>query len=180
MKISDIDLTAKTIGTNYIDLDGVIAWLDKGVAEYNNISLATQDAAGWDNEYWHNVLNTSDIEKFFANLEWMPNGKNLVGWFQQRHLPMEFLTRPVKEPNEAACIKGKKSWLRSKGVGNIPVIFERDKEKYAVDESGRPNLLIDDHSGNVQKFIDSGGLSIHYRDYNFKNVVEQLEKLYHL
>jgi len=177
MKISEVE---KNISTAFVDLDGVIAWLDKGVADYNNISLVEQEAAGWDNEYWHNVLDTANIEQFFANLEWMPNGKNLVGWFQQRHLPMKFLTRPVKEPNEAACIAGKKKWLRSKGIGNIPVIFERDKEKYAVNSDGTVNILIDDHSGNVQKFSDAGGVGIHYRDFWFPDVIAKLENLYNL
>jgi hypothetical protein len=174
-----IDELKPEIGIAYIDMDGVIVWLDKGVAEYNNISLATQDAAGWDNEYWHNVLDTANIEKFFANLEWMPNGKNLLAWFQQRKLPIEFLTRPVKQPNEAECIKGKKAWLRSKGVSNIPVIFERDKEKYATSD-GKVNILIDDHSGNIEKWNAAGGVGLHYRDFWFNQTIDKLRKLYDL
>lgn len=174
MKIEELK---PEIGIAYIDMDGVVAWLDKGVADYNKISLATQDAAGWDNEYWHNVLDTANIEQFFANLEWMPNGKNLIGWFQQRKLPISFLTRPVKEPNAEACIKGKTIWLRRKGVGNIPVIFERDKEKYATSD-GKVNILIDDHSGNIAKWNEAGGIGIHYRDFWFDDVKKKLESLY--
>ncbi len=175
MKIEELKTD---IGIAYLDLDGVIAWLDKGVAEYNNISLTTQDAAGWDNTYWHNVLDNANISKFFSELDFMPNGKNLIGWFQRHHLPFEFLTRPVREPNTEACIKGKTMWLRRQGLNNIPVIFERDKEKYAIDKNGKPNILIDDHSGNIQKWNDAGGIGIHYRDYWFDAVETKLEHLY--
>jgi PAS domain-containing protein len=129
MKITEL---SPEIGICYIDLDGVIAFLNKGVAEYNNITTKDIDDAGWDSEYWHNVLETADIEKFFANLDWESNGRNLVNWFIHRNIPISFLTRPVKEPNTEACIRGKKIWLNKQGVGNIPVIFERVKEKYAT------------------------------------------------
>jgi hypothetical protein len=174
MKIEELK---PEIGIAYIDMDGVVAWLDKGVAEYNNISLETQDAAGWDNEYWHNVLNTSDIEKFFSNLEWMPNGKKLIDWFEQRNLPISFLTRPIKPPQDQECIRGKNEWLQRQGIDYIPVIFERDKEMYAT-SNGKVNILIDDHSGNIQKWNDAGGIGIHYRDFWFPQVKTKLEKLY--
>ena len=175
MKIEELK---PEIGVTFIDLDGVVAWLDKATANYNNITLQQQLDAGWDSKYWQNVKKTANIEEFYANLEWEPNGKKLVQWFLDRNLPIAFLSRPTREPTTSACIAGKKKWLKRMGLIDIPVIFEFDKEKYARDEAGRPNLLIDDHSGNVQKFIDAGGLAIHYRDFWFPQVIEKLETIF--
>jgi hypothetical protein len=175
MKIKEI---SSKIGIAYIDLDGVLAWLDKGVADYNNISLETQEVEGWDNKYWYNVLNNSDIEQFFTNLEWERNGKKLINWFLERNLPITLLSRPVKEPNTEACILGKIAWIQKQGISSIPVIFEKDKEKYAISD-GKVNILIDDHSGNIEKWNSVGGIGIHYRDQWFEEVIKKLDKLYY-
>jgi hypothetical protein len=161
-------------------MDGVIVWLNKGIADYNNVTTKDIDDAGWDSEYWQNVLKTAPIKDFFASLEWESNGLDLISWIEDRDWPISFLTRPVKEPNSASCIEGKKIWLSEQGVGDIPVIFERDKENYAVDENGKPNILIDDHSGNIEKWIKAGGIGIHYRNGWFPQVIERLQKLYTL
>ena len=175
MKIGELK---PKIGICYIDMDGVICWMDKAIAEYNNISLETQNAAGFNNQYWKKVLAEADIYNLFVNLEWEPNGKNLIKWFEDRKLPIAFLTRPVREPNTEACIAGKKEWIKKHGLEHIPVIFEFDKEKYAKTSTGKTNILIDDHSGNTQKWKDAGGIEIHYRDAWFRQVINKLKCLY--
>ena len=176
MKIEEINFKPQ-IGMVYLDLDGVIIWLTKGIAEYNNVTTKEVEESGWDNHYWNNVLQTADIEKFFANLDWAPNGKNLINWFTQRNINVTFLTRPTREPSAEACIRGKKIWLEKQGVGNIPVIFERAKEKYAT--SGEMvNILIDDHSGNINLWIQKSGIGIHYCDSWFPDVIKKLESIF--
>ena len=91
---------------------------------------------------------------------------------------MKFLTRPVREPNTTACIEGKKYWLKKNSLEYIPVIFERDKEKYATNVDGSINILIDDHSGNIQKWNEAGGIGLHYRNAWFSEIIKNLEKLY--
>jgi len=155
----------------------VIANCDQGIVDYNHITMEQHKAAGWDNEYWHNVLDNADIKEFYINLEFEPNGQALLNWFISHHIPFTFLTRPCKEPNTQACIEGKKIWLKRNGLGDIPVLFERDKEKYAVSSNGLPNILIDDHSGNISKWNKAGGVEILYKWELFPDVIKKLEKL---
>lgn len=176
-----IDELKPKIGFAAIDMDGVLCWLDKFVIEFNDLSLPFETNLyddGYSEKYWKETLKNADVYKLFANLEWQPNGKNLISWFQQRKYPIKFLTRPTAPPTTEDCIAGKKEWLKRQGLSNIPVIFERNKERYATNPDGTVNILIDDHSGNVQKFIDAGGLSIHYRDFWFPEVKIKLERIY--
>ena len=161
----------------FIDMDGVVAWLDKGVAEFNQITIQQYLDAGWNNQYWLNVLEQADIKKFFANLDMETNAKKLLTWFEVQNFPITFLTRPVRKPNAEACIAGKKIWLAKQGLTSIPVIFERAKEKYAVSD-GKVNILIDDHSGNIQSWNEAGGIGILYNNANFDKVIAQLSKIY--
>lgn len=174
MKIDDV---LPNIGIAYIDMDGVIAWLDKGIGEYNNVSTQTVVDSGWDNEYWQNVLDTAPIKEFFSELDVEPHGRDLIDWFESRNLPISILSRPVRRPNDLVCIEGKKIWLQRQGFGHLPAIFERQKEKYAI-SNGKVNILIDDHSGNIDLWNKAGGIGIHYRDNWFPKVIKRLEELY--
>ena len=41
--------------------------------------------------------------------------------------------------------------------------FTHRKEKYAVNADGTPNILIDDRSVNIDRWIKKGGLGIRYQ-----------------
>ena len=164
------------IGTVYIDMDGVVAGCDQATADFNGIPLETYSAAGYSNQYWKNMLATADMEKFFAEMGYEKNAEKLLGWFETNNVQYTFLTRPVREPNVEACIKGKNRWLAKKGLATHKVIFEFDKEKYAV-TNGIPNILIDDHSGNIEKWIEAGGIGIHYRHFWCDEVLKKLQTL---
>jgi hypothetical protein len=40
------------------------------------------------------------------------------------------------------------------------------------------NILIDDHSGNIEKWQQAGGIGIHYRYFWYAQTIKKLEKLY--
>ena len=175
MKIKEVK---PEIGRCFLDMDGVVVWLDKGLAEYNDVTIKDIDDAGWNNQYWLNVLEQADIKKFFSNLDMETNAKKLLTWFEVRNLPIAFLTRPVRKPNTDACIAGKKIWLVKQGLTSIPVIFERAKEKYAISDNGNPNILIDDHPGNIKSWNEAGGIGILYKNSEFDTVIKKLQTLY--
>jgi hypothetical protein len=174
MRIEEIEHHPAKI---YLDLDGVVVWLDKAIAEYNNVSLAEYDLLGFNNKYWTNVLNTANLKDFFANAEWESNGKSMLGWILSQYIPVTFLSRPVREPGTKDCIAGKNIWLHRHGVSVIPVIYEFDKEKYATTK-GRPNILIDDHPDNINKWNAAGGIGILYKNAWFPEVISKLNKIY--
>ena len=162
----------------YLDMDDVTVDWTRGVAEYNNVTVKEVDNAGWDNIYWKNVFENADMKEFYANLDWESNGKSLLGWLLGQYIPVSFLTRPVKEPNTQACIAGKNIWLRRNGLSAIPVIYEFNKEKYALEGNGKPNILIDDHPVNIQKWNAAGCIGIHYKNEWFSTTISKLKKIY--
>lgn len=159
----------------FIDQDGVIANCEQGLADYCGVPLREIQTAGWDNLYWEKLRKHPDIASFFENLGWESNGKKLLNWFFERHIPFTFLTRPFR-PHEEECITGKKIWFSKEGLGNIPVIFEADKEKYAT-TNGQPNILIDDHSGNIDKWNAAGGIGLLYCNKNCDRILQKVAEI---
>lgn len=167
MKISELQRKV------YIDLDGCLVDCIKAAATFNHMSSKEFLSYGYRNKYWDNFVEKSDLSQEFANMSWESNGKKLLNWFNSRNIPYTFLTRPIKEPYTKECIKGKLSWLMRNGLDEMPVIFERHKEKYA----GNGNILIDDDSRNIDDWNDSGGIGILYRNKEYESIIKKLEKL---
>jgi hypothetical protein len=174
MKIKEL---TSDIGKVYIDLDGVVAYCDKGIADFNNIAVEETLAAGFDNKYWKNVIKNANIKDFYANLEWEPNGKKLLKWFEDRDIPITFLTRPTKAPTTKDCIEGKKIWLKNNNLDSIPVLFEFNKEKYAI-SGDKVNILVDDQQKNIDKWNEAGGIGLLYKNGNFSTIIKELGKIY--
>lgn len=167
MKISDLQRKI------YIDMDGVLVFCTKSAASFNNLTVKEFLSYGYGNKYWDNFVAKADLYQEFANMGWESNGKRLLNFFNQRNIPYTFLTRPIKEPHTKECIKGKLSWLMKNSLDEIPVLFERHKEKYV----GNGNILIDDDSRNIDAWNESGGIGILYRNEEYELTIKKLEKL---
>jgi len=57
------------------------------------------------------------------------------------------------------------------------VIISSEKEKYAKDNLGSPNVLIDDFGINIKKWGKNGGIGIKHKDYKFTRTKEKLLEL---
>jgi hypothetical protein len=157
----------------YLDMDGVLVDCVKAASKFNNIEVQDFIDAGYHNKYWENFVDHADIKKEFTDMDWESNGKKLINWFINREIPIIILTRPIKEPHTEVCISGKKIWLNKNKLSFLPVIFEREKEKYA----GNGNILIDDDSRNIDAWNKAGGMGILYKNDNFHHIIKKLEKL---
>ena len=52
----------------------------------------------------------------------------------------------------------------------------KNKANFAIDgRDHRPNLLIDDHLGNVQEFIKAHGIGVHHKSAS--NTIKQLKEI---
>jgi len=173
MKITEI--MPKFSGTVFIDMDGVVADCIKGMADHSGKTVDAIKAEGWDGPVWCDIMETSDVEKFFATLPWETNGRKLLNWLIGQKLTLSFLTRPVSEPfDTAACMRGKVEWWLTHKLTDIPIIFEFDKEKYAVLKDGTPNILIDDHGENIRKWTEAGGFGVKYKNGEIDSAIDQL------
>jgi 5'(3')-deoxyribonucleotidase len=168
MKISDLHRRI------YIDMDGVIVDCTKATALYNKISISQLNSVGWDSGYWKNILQNGNMEEFFTNMDWESNGQRLLKWFNDRNLSYTFLSRPTSPPTTQACIRGKKAWLKSHGLDDVPVIFAFDKSLYA--EPG--DILIDDLVANIEGWNGADGLGLLYDNDKISRTLHHLEKIF--
>jgi len=149
----------------YCDMDGVIVDFERG---YND--LTGKEAPGVHSTYdktdfWSSITKAG--AKFWADLNWMPDGKELWNYIKQYN--PKLLTAPSREKSSEI---GKKEWVK-KHLPGTPVIFKQAKDKKDLAESNA--ILIDDRKDNIQQWIDAGGIGI--RHTSTASTIEQLKKL---
>ena len=54
-------------------------------------------------------------------------------------------------------------------------VAREDKQKYAVNENGKPNVLIDDYRLNISEWEKAGGIGVHHVDA--LNTIQRLRNL---
>jgi hypothetical protein len=146
-------------------MDGVIVDFERG---YND--LTGKEAPGVHSTYdktdfWSSITKAG--VKFWADLNWMPDGKELWNYIKQYN--PKLLTAPSREKSSEI---GKQEWVK-KHLPGTPVIFKQAKDKKDLAE---PNaILIDDRKDNIQQWIDAGGIGI--RHTSTASTIEQLKKL---
>ena len=97
----------------------------------------------------------ADDPEHWANLPPMPDAMQLWNYIS-RYNP-NILTAPMDKGSE----KGKTWWI----INNLnpapkEIFMSHDKFKWAVDQNGRPNVLIDDFEINVKPWRAKGGIAI--------------------
>ena len=56
------------------------------------------------------------------------------------------------------------------------IVLRKNKKNFAKDgRDGRPNLLIDDHLGNIREFEREGGIGVHH--INAKSTIRKLKSI---
>lgn len=153
----------------FVDLDSVLTDFDKQLADLLDKRLVRGWDFGNDSKVW---LKISDAgEKFWAQMEWMPDGHEL--WDFIKKFKPTVLTAPTRHPSSKA---GKKVWLRRELPG-VPYIIDSDKEQYAKDGY----ILIDDREKNIKKWEEAGGIGILHKDADssikkLKKIMDEKEK----
>ena len=155
----------------YIDLDGVLAdffseWKSitgKNWWELDNNLLAIQ--------------KIRDEKNFWLNLPLLKNSLKLLKILKDNNQSYHILSSPLQ--NDQKCINQKKQWVKKMLTYYPPekVIISSEKEKYAKDNLGIPNLLIDDFGYNINKWKKNGGIGIKHKDYKFMRTKESLLNL---
>ena len=155
----------------YIDLDGVLADF---FSEWKNIT-----GKNWW-ELDNNLLaiqKIRDEKNFWLNLPLLKNSLKLLKILKDNNQSYHILSSPLQ--NDQKCIKQKKQWVKNMLKFYLPqkVIISSEKEKYAKDNLGIPNLLIDDFGINIKKWENNGGIGIKHKDYKFMRTEEKLLEL---
>jgi 5'(3')-deoxyribonucleotidase len=148
----------------FLDLDGTIADFDEYFKFIVGIYPDQYEKENGDNSIWAEI---NDIDHFWAKLPLIPGAEKLIRILKKYNLTI--LTAPSDRVSQ--CKSDKLQWVRKYVGGNIPVIFEKQKEKY----SGKNGILIDDMLRQINNWKNKGGIGILYK--STPGVIIQLEKL---
>lgn len=145
----------------FCDLDGVLVDLDAGFHAVRGETLASLRNVG--DSKWKEAL---EVPRFWETLPKMPECdiilKYLFDTFNEAFL--NILSAP--QHLFKTCEEEKHSWVRTHAprffTENIFVVPREDKQKFAVNHGGVPNLLIDDYEKNINEWREAGGIGIHH------------------
>ena len=153
----------------YVDMDGVLvdffgAWTKMmGVDNWKqikNVDTALQKIRDKD-DFWLTLKPTKNAGKLLAII------KKIKGEYNILSAPLA--GDPKAEPH-------KREWI-AKYLKIFPpkkVIITADKQKYATQPDGTPNILIDDFGQNVAKWEGAGGVGFKHKDHKFERTATQL------
>jgi predicted kinase len=149
----------------YCDMDGVLVDFERGYNDLTGKKTPGVDSTYNKEDFWGAITKAGS--KFWADLNWMPDGQQLWDYINQYN--PKLLTAPSREHSS---VIGKKEWI-SKNIPGTPVVFRQAKDKKDLAE---PNaILIDDRKDNIQQWIDAGGIGI--RHTSTESTIKQLQKL---
>ena len=138
----------------YCDMDMVLCNFMKKANEVTGGDFITADKV----QRWKDIANTKN---FWVDLEWMPGAKRIYKMIikYDAHILSAF---SGKDPNSR---NGKMKWL-SKNTNfkraNIHLVNREQKQAFAKNSDGEPNILIDDYIKNIKEWETKGGIGIHH------------------
>jgi hypothetical protein len=183
----------------YVDLDGVLVFLDAGIAEclgmtmdemYSKWTKGIYSVSAGLNipsiDIWKAAGKRSEDKNFWAELPEYPWAKEL--WEKCNDLAdTAILTAPIWSCPELvpACLSGKGMWMQ-KFTGNPK--FDKYHITQAKQDCARwDRILIDDREENIAKFTEAGGKGIlfpyhgnrlhHLKDNPLPVVFEELDRM---
>tara|TARA_Y100001973_G_scaffold69796_1_gene101814 strand:+ start:4345 stop:5604 length:1260 start_codon:yes stop_codon:yes gene_type:complete len=98
-------------------------------------------------------------DKYWAEMGWLVGGQEL--WESIKEYNPIILTAPIPGSDESK--NGKVKWCQ-KHLGDVKVIVESEKEKYAK-YKGKVGILIDDRQKNIDKFKGAGGKTVTHKNH---------------
>lgn len=142
----------------YVDMDGVLADLFNHVGDIHDVEHYNHMT----DQQWEDFFKNTNAYQLFRDLPAFPTANKLLNIVKSMAGGFTILSSPLNFDKEGS-IKGKMEWL-SKNINVKPnnIIFEKDKQKFAVSNS-IPNILIDDWGVNVRKWRAAGGIAIKYQ-----------------
>lgn len=173
----------------YLDNDGVLANLIKGIAQLFGLNYESllaswplgedkiEKVLGISRSAFYSKLDGAG-EDFWENLELYPHAMELYEYCQSI-APTFILTKATLDPG---CLSGKVKWFHK--------VFGRGFQKYIITAhkehcAQKNRILVDDLESNIEKFTNNGGYGIIFplvsnkrhslRDKGFEIIKEELK-----
>ena len=153
----------------YCDMDQVLCNFLKGADKAVGGSFVTADRK----TRWNTI--TSMGKKFWENLEWMPGSKQMYS-FISKYDP--YVLSAYSDKDATGSKTGKMNWLKKNTKfkrSKINLVLRDQKKKFAKDNDGKANILIDDYEKNIKEWEQAGGIGVIYT--NAPNTIRELKKL---
>ena len=145
----------------YLDMDGVLADFFTEYAKlagiksgnYRDIPPASADP----------TLNKMVGTDFFSRLPIFPTADNLVKLVLKYVKSYNICSSPLRGDHKNSEYH-KRTWIKNH-LSPLPkeIIITGQKERYAVNPDGSPNILIDDRGVNIVAWRARGGIGIKYQ-----------------
>jgi len=157
----------------YVDMDGVLAdffgdWAKlMGKNDWRDIGKENIPDA---------LEKIKQTENFWLELPLTSNAKQLLGLIKEVKGEYHILSSPL--PGDPNSEPHKREWIE-KHLNFFPptkVIITYDKAKYATQEDGTPNILIDDYGVNIQKWEAAGGFGFKHKDHKFERTAKNIKQ----
>jgi predicted kinase len=151
----------------YCDMDGVVA--DFHVFTGKHLGTKFKD------KFWKDLPKDT-----FAKLPLMPDAKKLWN-FIGKYNPIMLTAIPRESRGDISkqAASDKTKWMKNHfnlKQSDMRAVSRQDKQQFAKDgRDGRPNVLIDDHVGNIKEFRAKGGIGIHHTSAT--DTINQLKDL---
>lgn len=147
-----------------VDMDGVLSNFDKRAMEIAGFQpkLNTIDKK-LRNDFWKAIgTHVRKGGKFFEEMEWMPDGRQLWDFLATYHIPKYICTATGHVAN---AMEEKRPWVR-KHIGvdyaNLARVVRTSNMK--AEYAGPGKLLIDDRNKSVDPWREAGGIAILHKD----------------
>ena len=151
----------------YCDMDGVVADFTTYTTNLLGHAFSDED---WDSLPVDFFLQLPPMED--AHLLW-----NYIKQFDPFMLTA--VPRDSRGPVARRAWKDKTRWMMKHfrlPSERMRIVLRKNKKNFAKDgRDGRPNLLIDDHLGNIREFETAGGIGVHH--INAKSTIRKLKSI---
>ena len=154
----------------YLDMDGVLADMFGEVARREGVKHWREAHRVKDR-----IIQVARKPGFFAQLKPMRNAGKLLHGVLKLAGQYSILSAPLQREIEQSS-EEKEEWLHKYLSDNPPedIVFAVQKERYARQEDGTPNILIDDFETNIKLWEANGGIGILYHADKVDAVLKQL------
>ena len=166
--LSDISKSSQV----FVDMDGVLAdffgsWKKLVGKDWREIDNKDIPAA---------LQKIRDTKDFWLNIPPAPNAGKLLGLIKKLKGSYSILSAPL--PDDPNSEPHKREWI-NKYLKVFPpsrVIITHEKEKYATQSDGTPNILIDDFGQNIAKWEAAGGVGFKHKDHKFERTAKNIKQ----